>query len=251
MWKYGFWLRCLLLIWKLTCQKAYCTYRSMHYDPPVQQQSFTPLAERQPRYTGNSPSNSFTLCFSDKACIWVRSAVLWDREAQQRSRARASVQERGCGWSVNRSACLFTLRAVPRCFSIEHRVFRNRLSWAAFTHNLIGGDQRNTDILDEKKADISTFVGSTWLDLKLKFYLRCLLIVDATHRNSLMSGSGRHFIELWGFSSVEEDDLAPSICFSFCPRLVNHSTWNRSTMALSSCWSRFLRRIISTDLCKI
>lgn len=65
------------------------------------------------------PSNSFTLCFSDKACIWVRRAELWERDAQQRSRVRASVQERGCRWSVSRSACLFTLRAVPWCFSTE------------------------------------------------------------------------------------------------------------------------------------
>lgn len=81
-------------------------------------------------------------------------------------------------------------------------------------------------------------------------YLRCLLIVEATHRNSLMSGSGRHFTTLWGFSSVVEEVLALSTCFSFCPRLVNHSTWSRPMMALSSCWSRFLRRMISTDFCR-
>lgn len=196
--------------------------------------------------------------------------MLWDREAQQRSRARASVQDSGCGGSVIRSPCLFTLRTVPRCFSIEQRVCRNRLSWAAFTPNLTGGGQTNTDVLNEMIVNIyhvwSDFVSRTTLDHKsgvkliysltviayhccmclivTMLYLRCLLIVDATHRKSLMSGRGRHFIELWCFSFVDEVVSAPSTCcFSFCPRLVNHSTWSRSMMALSSCWSRFLRSI--------
>lgn len=101
----------------------------------------------------HSPSKSLTLCFSDKACIWVRSAVLCDREAQQRSRARASVQDSGCGGSVIRSACLFTLRAVQRCLNTEHRVCRNRPSREAFTPNLREG-QTNTDTLNPMTVGI-------------------------------------------------------------------------------------------------
>jgi len=97
-----------------------------------------------------SPINSITLCFSDKACIWVSRAVLWDMEAQQSSRVRVSVQESGCGWSVSRSACLFTRRAVPRCISTEQRVCTNKRSCVAFTPNLAGGHETNTGILDQK-----------------------------------------------------------------------------------------------------
>lgn len=241
MCKHSFWLLRLLLI-KLTYQKAHSKL-SNHRDPLLQQESLAPFVKSQPGKTsGHSPSSSFTLCFSDRACIWLRSVVLRDREAQQRSSERASVHNSGCGRRVSRSACLFALRAVPRCVSMERSVCKNRLRAAAFTHNLKGRDQRNTDSLDLQAS-------SCWLKRvqvkKLKFYLRCLVIVNATHRNSLMSGSGRHFTELWGFSSAEEgEDLASSICFSFCPRLVNHSTWNRSMIALSSCWSRVLRRRI-------
>ena len=94
-------------------------------------------------------------------------------------------------------------------------------------------------------------LGDWRLTWNLSFYLRYRLIVNATHRNSLMSGSGRQFTGLWDFSSVEETEiLASSACFSFCPRVVNHSTWSRSIMAPSSCWSRFLRRIISKGFCR-
>lgn len=119
--------------------------------------------------------------------------MLRDKEAQQRSRERASVHKSGCGRRVSRSACLFALRAVPRCVSTERSVCKNRLSGAAFTHNLIRTDQRNTDTLD---LQASTYWLKKVKGNKLKFYLRCLVIVNATHRNSLMSGSGRHFTEL-------------------------------------------------------
>ncbi len=183
--------------------------------------------------------------------------MLWDREAQQRSRARASVQDRGCGCSVSQSDCLLTLRDVPRCFSIEERVCRNRLSCVAFTHNLKDKIKETLSSLTKRQQSAVQlnrtkrfWVESMMRDFRLKFYLRCLLTVVATYRNSLMSGSGRHFTELWGFSSVKEEEeevLASTTCFSFCPRLVNQSTWSRSMMALRSCWSRFLR-IKSTDL---
>lgn len=78
-------------------------------------------------------------------------------------------------------------------------------------------------------------------------YLRCLLTANAAHRNSLMSGSGRHFTKPSGFSSAGEEVPASSTFLSFCPRIVNHSAWSRSMMAHRSCWLTFLWSTLSSN----
>lgn len=85
--------------------------------------------------------------------IWVSSAVLWARKAQQWRKERASEQERGCVGKVRRPACVLRLSAVLLYFNTEQRVCRNRQSRAGLTHNLVKY-QQNTDIFDQKHKEV-------------------------------------------------------------------------------------------------
>lgn len=102
---------------------------------------------------GHSPNSSFSWCFSQMSCIWVSSAVLRARKAQQRRRERASEHERGCGGNVRRPACVLRLRTVLLYFNTEQRVCRNRQSCAGLKHNLVRY-QQNTDIFDQKHKEV-------------------------------------------------------------------------------------------------
>lgn len=172
----------------------------------------------------NSPTSSLSLCFSDSPCIWESRTVSRDKEAQQRSSEMASVQDRGCGRRVSRSASLLAQTAFSRWFSTELRVCRNKLSWVAVAHNLARQPNLTPSVWKPLRAELGKH--------RRRPYLRCRLIVKATHRNSPMSGSGRYLTEPRGLSA----------CFSFCSRIVNHSTWSSSMREASSCWSRLLIR---------
>ena len=63
------------------------------------------------------------------------------------------------------------------------------------------------------------------------------MTLNVTHRNSLMSGRGRHLFVL---SPADKEVVVPSTWFSFCPRLENQSTWSRSMIAPRRFRSRFL-----------
>lgn len=102
---------------------------------------------------GHSPKSFFSWCFSQMSCIWVSSAALWDRKAQQWRRERASEQERGCGGNVRRPACVLRLSTVLLYFNTEQRVCRNRQSCAGLTHNLVRY-QQNTEIFDQKQEEV-------------------------------------------------------------------------------------------------